>query len=140
MIIGFSGSRTGMSKFQYDTIWDFLAEQKYIRMAIHGDCVGSDAMFHDMCEDLRLRIEVYPPVNRALRAWKIPTIGLVHDPASYLDRNQEIAETCTVLIATPKEPQSEEFDRQGGTWDTIKRAERLGKKIMVILPNQKRES
>ncbi|MCL2154169.1 MAG: hypothetical protein FWH53_00750 [Leptospirales bacterium] len=43
----------------------------------------------------------------------------------YYDRNQRIAEDCDLLVAfTDKE--------QGGTWDTIKRARKLGKPVKII--------
>ncbi len=131
MIIGFSGSRSGMSKYQRDNIWDFLAHQKFVQAALHGDCIGSDEIFHEMCETLRFRIEIYPPTESTRRAWKIPTIGVIHEPETFLDRNRQIAEHCTVLLATPHtiEPVT-----HSGTWHTINCARGFDKTMMIVLP------
>ncbi len=46
--------------------------------------------------------------------------------AAVFVRDSKIAEDCDVLIALPHE------DRKGGTEDTIKRAEKLGKQVVIV--------
>lgn len=131
MIIGFSGSRHGMSQRQREFVWDFLVKLKYVQFVIHGDCIGADEIFHEMCETLRHRIEIYPSNNDKRRAWKIPTIGVIHDPMHPIQRNRIIVQQSTLILATPHTtvPVS-----GSGTWRTIGFGEEEHKKMIVVLP------
>lgn len=48
-IIGFTGTRRGMTRLQKQMIETFLVMHSP-KEAHHGDCVGSDALFHRIIE------------------------------------------------------------------------------------------
>ncbi len=134
MIIGFSGSRHGMSQYQNGFVWDFLIKKhQQIYVAVHGDCIGSDAEFHDMCEELDIHVDIYPPVNDKFRAWKLPVMdkGTVYEAKTYGVRNALIVSRCDLFLATPH---SIERVTGSGTWMTIELAQVNKVKTIVIPP------
>ncbi len=127
--LGFTGTRAGMSHSQWIKIRELVQElpPPVIFYAHHGDCVGADAQFHDLCRDTggRAFIEVHPPNVRRLRAFCIG--DRIHDPAPFLRRNSAIVHASQVMIAAPME---DEIQPTGGTWATVRmalRALRIGK-------------
>lgn len=116
--IGFSGSRIGMSPLQLDILRHALTGKTGI--AHHGDCIGSDAEFHDLLRTFagKWRIIIHPPADSGLRAFKLGDEVRVAKP--YLDRNRDIVDSCNVFFATPKSLQ-----QIGGTWYTINYFEKV---------------
>jgi len=94
----------------------------------HGDCVGSDEQFHNFAIILNYRIIVHPPTAERFRAFCKG--GEVRTPKQYYDRDQDIVDETSLLIATPKT--KKEF---GGTWHTINYARSLNKPIIIIYPD-----
>ena len=91
----------------------------------HGDCVGADADFHTICEELNIPIYIHPPANPANRAFcRSPHI---FPEFEYLVRNCHIVDSCDVLLAAPKSLSEE---RRSGTWHAIRYA--LGKKPVNV--------
>ena len=104
----------------------------------HGDCIGADGEFHALClANRHVRwIEIHPPTEGARRAYceRGWVEAVIHPPAPYLERNEDIAIAGKdALIATPKE-QGREVVRSG-TWSTIRRARALGRAIAIVWPN-----
>lgn len=130
MKIGFTGTRNGMSVQQLSVVKDLLFDLslKGIEEIHHGDCIGSDAQFHDLCENYP--IYIHPPVKKELRAFKQSNNILPEQ--SYLVRNKHIVDQTDLLIATP--PVDYEI-KSGGTWFTITYARKRNKKIIIIYPN-----
>ena len=54
-------------------------------------------------------------------------------PKDYLVRNQDIVNSCDVLFATPKD---DEEVLRSGTWATIRRGKKAGKKVIVVYTNK----
>lgn len=52
MVIGFTGTRHGMTNAQRDTVLKLLSEKLTPSSAVHGDCVGADADFDAICTSL----------------------------------------------------------------------------------------
>lgn len=62
--IGFTGTRKGMSSPQEDTLCNLLSLLSgFIAVAHHGDCLGADAEFHELCRETGLKIHVHPPLQ-----------------------------------------------------------------------------
>ncbi len=132
--IGFTGTRNGMSKKQKEEvtnlIQDYLDKQTNITI-IHGDCVGADADFHEICSNLSstIIIKIYPGKgNTDLRAYcKSDDID---EPKPYLQRNRDIVDNCDILFACPI---SKEEHVRSGTWYTIRYARKVGRTTKIIV-------
>lgn len=136
MILGFTGTRDGMSDAQFERIDKVLAaaKAKWPDLTVrHGDCVGSDKEFHDLAMKFDIRIIIHPPTSPKLRAFcQGAAVTLKSKP--YLERDRDIVLESDALIATPKSA-----DRIGGTWFTIKTAESMDKERLIIYPDGREE-
>lgn len=96
----------------------------------HGDCIGADAEAHDIARFHGMRCVGHPPSNPIKRARKF--VDEWRGEKSYLDRNKDIVRETDWLVATPGE-----FTEQlrSGTWSTVRYARRIGKRVVVILPD-----
>lgn len=122
--IGFTGNRHGLTANQRAQILLILDQYDHMILA-HGDCVGSDTDFHQLCVDYRarhpqktLRIDIYPPNITTLRAFNAG--DAVMPPKPYLERNLDIVLNSTILIGCPMDKHKEEW--RSGTWSTIRKA------------------
>lgn len=131
MIIGFTGTREGMTVFQRLAIRLLL--QKYTPTEIHhGMCAGADTEFRDMVEEFDRSIKIigHPPKNKNL--YVESKCHEMLPPLDYLARDRAIAYACSTLVATPKSATEE---ARSGTWYTIHCARKLGKRIFIIGPS-----
>lgn len=127
MIVGFTGSREGMSPEQKRDLMSFFDDHTVLEVH-HGDCIGADADFHELCSQhvSTPKIIIHPPNNPTLRAYKT---GIICDPKPYLERNKDIVDVCQVLIACPKTKQEE---LRSGTWSTIRYARKIGRPVIIL--------
>lgn len=131
--LGFTGNRHGLSSEQKVQIKLIL--DKYDNIIVsHGDCIGSDTDFHNICVNYRneypnkkIKIHIYPPNKSILRAFNKG--DLIMDEKPYLQRNLDIIKNSSILIACPVNKNKEEL--RSGTWSTIRRAKK--EKIQVII-------
>ena len=99
-------------------------------MAHHGDCVGADAEFHDLCRDEpHSFIVVHPgPVddlpNQAGRIGDERRAAFPH-----MRRNKNIVLASTVLLAAPFELTQQPY---GGTWRTIDMARKAKRPLAIV--------
>ena len=129
MIIGFTGTQNGMTSYQISKTYQVLERYNPIEVH-HGDCIGSDSQFHDIVIGLGIDIVIHPPINDDKRAFKTGYLDIFEE-REYLVRNKIIVDSCTVLIATPEEP--DEVLRSG-TWSTVRYARKAEKTVIVIPP------
>ena len=128
--VGFTGSRLGMTHKQIAEVIERLEEYKpdYVR---HGDCLGADAQFHDLCLAYgKCQIVIHPPTNTSMRAYCKGAHVMV-EPKPYLGRNRDIVIGSHILIACPF---TEVEELRSGTWSTIRYAEKTGTEIIIIFP------
>jgi hypothetical protein len=137
--IGFTGTRSGLTQKQKEALRSSLRSYRWAGYAPsevichHGDCVGADTDFHNICVELNYEIIIHPPINSSLRAFnKSPYIL---DPKSYLERNKCIVDNCDYLIACPLNNPVREETAKGGTWFTIKYAFKRRRGTTIILPS-----
>ena len=65
MVVGFTGTRSGMDIHQYSEVRLFLIEHlDDIKYVMHGGCIGADEQFHRLCMELGLKIEVLPGYSK----------------------------------------------------------------------------
>lgn len=127
--LGMTGNRDGISEEAQYTFQEFLNNTEIVEVH-HGDCVGADKIFHDICKTNNLKIIIHPPSNDSLRAFCESEFIL--EPDEYLERNKAIVDSTDMLIAFP----STQFEMiRSGTWQTIRYARKLKKKILIIYPN-----
>ena len=144
MKIGFTGTHVGMTAPQIATFSNII---KIIDEGInainidavhefhHGDCIGADAIAHEIVskQSLYHDIVIHPPLDNKKRAFcAIGIDDVVLPPKSYLERNRDIVDECTILIATPKGFKEE---LRSGTWATIRYAQKRRKPVLIIQPD-----
>lgn len=128
MKIGMTGNRDGISHEAKESL-------KVLLMSInpsevhHGDCVGADEAFHNICEGL-IDIVIHPPTNSSNRAF-CENAKEIYETKSYLARNKDIVNNSELLIGLPS---SDIEYLRSGTWSTIRFARTLKRPILIILP------
>ena len=145
MILGFTGTRYGMTLHQYDKVKSVvercLNDEGSIEAAYHGGCDGADGQFHEILRKVcgyELLITIYPSnFGRDAKMDDIDLVALEDNTKLMtekhpLDRNKDIVDSCDIIIATPKE--FKEVLRSG-TWATIRYARKQGKEVVVIYPD-----
>lgn len=138
-ILGFTGSRYGMTDAQYDKLYQFLHDRQPDEFH-HGDGGLSDGIAHMLvCRLYRTsaygmwatQIELHPSnlLKWRARCWPYDRI---HEPLPPLERNLAIAHACADLVAVPDTFQ---WKPRSGTWATAHYANRAGAKVTMIYPD-----
>lgn len=132
--IGFTGNRHGLSEEQKQAIISILHKYKNIIVS-HGDCLGSDTDFHNLCvyhreqyPEKRVDIHIFPPDNSKLRGFNEG--DLIMKENSYLGRNLQIIKYSSFLIACPVDKNKEEL--RSGTWSTIRQAQKRNVPVYIL--------
>ena len=150
MIIGFTGTRNGMTDFQKEHLATILRE-KFCTEFMHGDCLGADQQANDIAKDCGIKIfTIHPPDDSRKRAfcfdqaqlmkynkdvtpyYHITGVDVRWFPTdAYLKRNHRIVDMCELIVATPKE-----FTHtiRSGTWATIRYAWKTKKDSVIVIP------
>jgi hypothetical protein len=111
-------------------LWHYAGDDVALDVhAHHGDCVGADAEFHQLCTGFKWWMVGHPSTHN-LRAFC--DFDETRAPKSPLVRNRDIVQESGVMIATPFESVEKE---SGGTWRTIKLTRRGGKPLVLVLPD-----
>lgn len=134
--VGFTGSREGLAATQIRFLHEFFDEFD-VREAHHGDCLGADAAFHDICLAKGVeRIVIHPPTDPKLRAFCHTRANRhanieVLVKKDYIQRNHDIVGSCHALLVCPK-TRIEEV--RSGTWATYRYAKKQGVKTVILFP------
>ncbi len=133
-IIGFTGSRTGMSD------WQALLLEKFLHAGDefhHGDCIGADSEAHGIAYRIGCQIVIHPPSDPSRRAFcgswpKDPRIDVLLE-RPYIERNHEIVDICEVLLAAPAtDMEKARSQKRSGTWATIRYARSIERPVTVL--------
>jgi hypothetical protein len=130
MILGFTGTQGAVKLIQFDALVE-LVKRLNPEEAHHGDCIGADDLFHDICMDLDIPVIIHPPINASKRAYCEGFLGRWLEK-DYIVRNHDIVDESEIVIAVP--PTAEELKRSG-TWSTWRYAKKTGKETYLVLPN-----
>lgn len=130
MILGFTGTREGMSDRQKALFIDRLSSLCPGEFH-HGDDDGADREAHELVRLCvpRCIIVLHPPNNPFRRAFCKADREM--QPKPYLARNKAIVFCCDELIAAPLTPTEE---LRSGTWATIRYARKAGKQVHLLIP------
>lgn len=146
MIIGFTGSRDGLSDIQIAWLYKTFEAGKAdgtIKEVHHGACVGADEAVHVAALDNDVRVHAWPPTNPKYLAQQClnehPRVT-VHPAMPYLNRDREIVHATKGLIALPKQNEQPPRMLWGGTWYTVDYAERTRKPVYICYPNGRTET
>lgn len=148
MIVGFTGTQTGMTPDQERVVRRLLDELRPESVE-HGDCIGADAQFDRIATvGAGVRHVILRPghgrngttMKRACCHQTTPqlfdaaatTVYSVYTPEPYLIRDDKIVADCDVLIAAPV---STEEQVRSGTWTTVRRARVRNKRVYIVYPN-----
>lgn len=128
--IGFTGTREGMTDMQLFHLEKLLREMRGPIEAHHGDCVGADKEFHEICRNLNVyKVVVHPPKDNKLRAYCAGDVVMpVH---TYSVRNFNIVMASELVIGAPFLT----YYQRGGTWQTIGLARSNGRQNIVLYPD-----
>jgi len=130
MIVGFTGTREGMSKRQMMLFLDRMAALCPDEFHF-GDDAGADKeayelvrLYHPKCTTV-----AHPPEIETRRAFC--KAHRVMESRPFLIRNKAIVLCCDELVAAPK-TLTEEL--RSGTWSTIRYARKAGKPTHLLHP------
>ena len=117
MKYGIVGSRDRIDK---QSVIDFVNTLTSADTVITGGCVGPDLWAEHAANNADIPTIVFLP--------KLPAKGSprYEFTKAFYARNKLIAENCDTLVAFVSK------ERKGGTENTIKQAQRLGRKIIII--------
>jgi len=132
VILGFTGTRRGMTMFQKTAISQMLADVRVME-AHHGDCVGADEEFHYLCFVRNIPIVIHPPEDPKLRAF-CPNAYRIEPPRPYIERNHIIVNSVGLMVAAPKEDYEPMAGRGQGTWSTVRYARQVGRLLRIVWP------
>ena len=127
MIIGFTGTQRAITTDQFDRLVTLLEDLKPTQ-AHHGDCIGADSVFHEICLELKIPVVIHPPIENSKRAFCHGAKEL-RAAQQYLVRNHDIVDASDELIAVPGE-KTEQL--RSGTWATYRYAKKIGKTVYLI--------
>lgn len=142
MNVGFTGTQKGMTIEQSISVARVL-DRLMPDIGHHGDCLGADAGFHEICMARGIEVVIHPPEDAKKRAWcghnetqPGPAVRWMRQ-RPYLVRNREIVGKSDVLIAAPHE-QIEPPPAQGqGTWSTVRFARKVKVLVAIVWPDGK---
>jgi len=133
-MIGFTGTREGMTHRQKDGVWKLLniaATQEDDLVLVHGDCVGADKEAHHLAVIEGYQHFILPCDIESARAYRKGLVVL--KPQRPLVRNRQIVDSSHMLIATPGG--EEEAQPRSGTWATVRYARREQVPRIVLQPH-----
>jgi len=129
MKIGITGTRKGMTDKQKImvrsafTIWDLTEFH-------HGDCIGADAEAGDIAVLHNALVHIHPPIDPKYRAFCSGDV--IYPEKLYLDRDKDIVNSVSYMLATPKGFNEE---LRSGTWATIRYSMKIKRRLTIIYPD-----
>lgn len=134
MIIGFTGTRKGLSASQKKALGKLL---KSVHRAVkikevhHGMCVGADADFHKLVREICPGVHIVGHPSNIEEARAELDVDELREPKPPLDRNRDVVDEAHWLWAAPR--RSKEVLRSG-TWMTVRYANKVGRKVSYAMP------
>lgn len=132
--VSFTATRKGLTVQQLRTATKLLPDLTPTAVH-HGCCRGGDTQLHYLVTKLFPLIEIHrhwPRDNRQTTACTSETNPLIdYAPKTFLDRDLDIAEAGSILVACPAEVTEV---LRSGTWTTVRRAWRLQKPVILLWP------
>lgn len=135
MIVGFTGTRTGMREPQWDRLTHIIPDLGMTEVH-HGCCLGADTHFAELIHtwfDSYMRQVGHPSEFERMTSKKAMTLCSEVLPARpALDRNRDIVDACNLLLACPADMEEQQ---RSGTWATIRYGRKVGRRIIIVFPD-----
>ncbi|MCK5600711.1 hypothetical protein KAR91_02510 [Candidatus Pacearchaeota archaeon] len=130
MKVGFTGTRSGMSRHQFREFRKKLKvlQRDGVTELHHGDCLGADVQAHRLALSLGIKVVIHPPTNSTNRAYCRGAKKVLEDK-EYLERNHDIVDACDVLFVAPF---TNTEQMRSGTWATFRYAKKIGREIIKL--------
>lgn len=119
VILGVTGSRDNRPDRLILKLMKFFSENDVSELH-HGDCTGWNYQAFLVADDFGVKTVSHPPCKDAFRANTNSNVIMPEKP--YLNRNKDIVNASTYLIAAPDGPER----KRSGTWSTVRYAKRVG--------------
>lgn len=132
MILGFTGTRKGLTLLQRCTLEDLVASLEVTEFH-HGLCIGADAFAHELVRRLHPAAEIHGHACTLENQQAPLKVDVLHVPKPPLERNRDIVAASRMMLATPG---TNEEQLRSGTWATVRYARRAEKPLFLILPTQ----
>ncbi len=130
MIIGFTGTRKGITIQQFQAI-SFIFDDSAPFEFHHGDCIGADQQAGDLAKLHGCNwLVIHPPTQSKYRAYCAGDVMLPEKP--YIVRDHDIVDACQMMLATPKGFKEE---LRSGTWATIRYSKKIERNITIVFPD-----
>lgn len=145
MIVGFTGTREGLTHSQLYSLRRYLIETAPTELH-HGCCVGADASVHKIIRSGALPIKIvgHPgPMSSLQMTIREVEFDRLHKSKDYSVRNSDIVRASEMILVVPPAPvPSEDLTTMlnvgnGGTWQTARKARMAAKPIVVFWPSGK---
>jgi hypothetical protein len=122
MIIGFTGSQTGMTLMQRATLDELLLRFNTLEQPNqfhYGECIGADEEAANDADVLGYKVYAHPCTltDKRIPEKRRPLTEHTYPVAEPLDRNHHIISVSRVMIATPN---TDTEKLRSGTWATIR--------------------
>lgn len=136
MRVGFTGTRRGLTEAQRAALFGVLSRLRAQGAEVmdNGCCEGADREAHEIWRTLGGHFH-FRPGDTAQQAWAAGVAGLldmVEFPIAYLDRNRDIVNHASVVVAAP----GEAVERlRSGTWATVRAARKAALDVLLVLPS-----
>lgn len=130
--VGFTGTQTGMTAEQMNSVDRLLTDDLTMSAAHHGDCIGADEQFHNLARLNGLTVHGHPPINPNKRAFC--EFDSKEEEKDYIPRNHDIVDAVDWMIACPMGYKEE---LRSGTWSTIRYARSVGRIGVIVWPDGK---
>lgn len=140
--VGFTGTQDGLTRLQTKRLFDILSGVSTLPgiiqprlVGIHGDCIGADETFSEICQQLNgFTLVVRPGCDRHGQSPKraYTEAAYVYPVERYMIRNRKIVDICDHMLGCPR---TIEEEIRSGTWATIRYARNVGKRMTVITPD-----
>lgn len=135
MIVGFTGTRQGMTSAQKQT---FAALIVFAEQPHHGMCTGADAQAEEIAKQRAPNCyRTGHPASDVPDKYRANCLDTdeVLPAVPAMERNGNIVDACDLLIAAPRALQEE---LRSGTWATVRYARKSGKPVIILDPGLSR--
>ncbi len=138
--IGITGTRNGMTEYQFNNISIFLTDiiKLYPNSTFsHGDCIGVDVQVAEIAAGFGFTVVAHPPVGDELRAFHKSHI--INPPLTHFARNRNIVNSVDLLLVVPYQKESVFLSStKGGTKYTHDYAKKVGKPTLEFYPEKEK--
>lgn len=133
--VGVTGTRSGMTSFQYNNVKAFLSEIVDVEEDCYlhyGDCIGVDTEVAKLAYVLGYKVICHPPEKTDL-VGDFQNNHRKFNPKSYFQRNRDIVDCSDKLLVVPYQTERQD---NGGTWYTFDYAIKNKANITVVYPDR----